>query len=184
MGRPGYCTKGTLNKLLSARPLTPSFLRRQEPKTLWTEVPAFAGTTGRDKHPGHGLIQRFPGNFMPRIGLSEPFDPGPLPSFRRNPASGKSSAPSSTRLTGISGFRPAPARRFPATLAAQTQLPRVWGPTLAKTLALAALPRGVRGRPGLAHKQGVGHAGSMGQGLRVQDMTARGQDAAGYLQVD
>ncbi len=35
------------------------FRRKQEPKTLWAEVPAFAGTTGRDKHPNHGLIQRF-----------------------------------------------------------------------------------------------------------------------------
>ena len=38
----------------------PSFLRRQEPRSTTFQVPAFAGTTGRrDKHPGHGLIQRF-----------------------------------------------------------------------------------------------------------------------------
>ena len=51
--------RDTLNKSLTPSAFTPSFLRRQEPKTLWTEVPAFAGTTGRDKHPSHGLIQRF-----------------------------------------------------------------------------------------------------------------------------
>ena len=55
-------SRDSLNKSLNASALTPSFLRRQEPKTLWTEVPAFAGTTGRDNHPGHGLIQRFPGS--------------------------------------------------------------------------------------------------------------------------
>ena len=49
----------TLNESLNARAFPPSYLRRQEPETLWTEVPAFAGTTGRDKHPGHRLIQRF-----------------------------------------------------------------------------------------------------------------------------
>ncbi len=53
-------TREPLNKSLNASAFTPSFLRKQEPKTLWTKVPAFAGTTGRDKHPGHGLIQRFP----------------------------------------------------------------------------------------------------------------------------
>ena len=52
--------RDTLNKSLDASAFTPLFLRKQEPKTVWTEVPAFAGTTGRDKHPGHGLIQRFP----------------------------------------------------------------------------------------------------------------------------
>ena len=51
--------RDTLNKSSNASAFTPSFLRKQEPKTLWKEVPAFAGTTGRDKHPGHGLIQRF-----------------------------------------------------------------------------------------------------------------------------
>ena len=40
----------TLNKSLNASAFTLSFLLSQEPKTLWTEVPAFAGTTGRDKH--------------------------------------------------------------------------------------------------------------------------------------
>ena len=53
-------TRDTLNKSLNANAFIPSFLRKQEPKTVWTEVPAFAGTTGRDKHPGYGLIQRFP----------------------------------------------------------------------------------------------------------------------------
>ena len=184
MGRPGYCTRDTLNKSLNASAFTASFLRRQEPKTLWTVVPAKAGTTGRDKHPGHGLIQRFPGNFMPRIGLSEPFDPGPLPSFRRNPDSGLSPAqdnPTGPDYLGSGLRRKGDFRRL---LPPKRDCPAVWGPTPAITLALAALPRGVRGNPGLAHKQGVGHAGSMGQGLRVQDMTARGQDAAGYLQVD
>ena len=50
--RPGQLQlelKVTLNKSLNARAFPPSFLRRQEPETLWTEVPAFAGTTGRDK---------------------------------------------------------------------------------------------------------------------------------------
>ena len=45
-GAPGQ------NKSLNANALTPSFLRRQEPKTLWAEVPAFAGTTGRDRNDG------------------------------------------------------------------------------------------------------------------------------------
>ena len=40
----------TLNKSLNASAFTLSFLLSQEPKTLWTEVPDFAGTTGRDKH--------------------------------------------------------------------------------------------------------------------------------------
>ena len=53
-------TRDTLNKSLNANAFTSSFLRRQEPKTLWIEVPAFAGTTGRVQYPGHGLIQRFP----------------------------------------------------------------------------------------------------------------------------
>ena len=45
-GRPqGYRIRDTLNKSLNASAFTPSFLRRQEPKTLWTEVPACAGTT-------------------------------------------------------------------------------------------------------------------------------------------
>ena len=51
--------RDTLNKSLTPSSFTRSFRRRQEPKTLWTEVPAFAGTTGRVQYPGHGLIQRF-----------------------------------------------------------------------------------------------------------------------------
>ena len=52
--------------------LTPSFLRKQEPKTLWTEIPAFAGTTGRDKHPSHGLIQRFHRSIDQNTGETSP----------------------------------------------------------------------------------------------------------------
>ena len=37
--------RNTLNKPLNASAFTPSFLRRQEPTTLWPEVPAFAGTS-------------------------------------------------------------------------------------------------------------------------------------------
>ena len=44
--------KDTLSMLLNASAFTPSFLRKQEPKTLWTEVPAFAGTTGRGRNDG------------------------------------------------------------------------------------------------------------------------------------
>ena len=49
----------TLNKSLNASAFTPSFLRRQEPKTLWAVLPAFAGTTVGYKHPGLRLTQRF-----------------------------------------------------------------------------------------------------------------------------
>ena len=52
--------RDTLNKLLNASAFPPSFLQKQEPKTLWAAVPAFLGTTGRVQYPGHGLIQRFP----------------------------------------------------------------------------------------------------------------------------
>ena len=52
--------KEPLNNSLNAGAFTSSFLRKQEPRSTTFQVPAFAGTTGRDKHPGHGLIQRFP----------------------------------------------------------------------------------------------------------------------------
>ena len=59
--------KEPLNKSLNVGAFTSSFLRRQEPKTMWTEVPAFAGTTGWDKHPGHGLIQSIPKTFWAEV---------------------------------------------------------------------------------------------------------------------
>ena len=48
----GTVEKDTLNKSLNASAFTPSFLQRQEPETLWTEVPAFAGTTGQERREG------------------------------------------------------------------------------------------------------------------------------------
>ena len=65
--------RDTLNKSSNASAFTPSFLRKQEPKTLWKEVPAFAETTGRDKHPGHGLIQRFLSQLQEWLGSRSPW---------------------------------------------------------------------------------------------------------------
>ena len=44
---PAPWPRDTRNKSLNANACTPSFLRKQEPETLWTEVLACAGTTGR-----------------------------------------------------------------------------------------------------------------------------------------
>ncbi len=54
---PAPWSRDTLIKSLNASAFTPSFLRKQEPETLWIEVPACAGRTGRDKHPGHRLMK-------------------------------------------------------------------------------------------------------------------------------